>query len=449
MKKSDSITSIGIVGGGIAGITAAIKLAKSGHFSVTVFEKEEEIGGLSSTYHWQDLACDRFYHVILPADLYLLQLIRDLGLESGLFWTKTMSGFYGDGHLVSLSSMRDFIRFPFLSLGQKFRLGLGILYANRIQTPYNLDSISARMWLTRLFGVGIYEKIWEPLLRSKFGDASDRVAASLVWATIKRLYGTRRSVEKQEVMGHVQGGYKTIFEAAGRMLHNLGAKILSGVRIEKVAIDRQNRKILVASASGRFQFDRLLMTSPCEEALQIIEDDKQNPYWQCLAQIEYLGVICLFLVLKRQLSPYYVINLLDRTLPFTGIVESTNVISPGNFGGRYLVYLPKYVGRDDPFINVSDREISSHFLEGLKQVFPDLNESDILHKRIFREKYVQPVLDIGFSKKQVGFRTPMPGVYLVNSSMITDSTLNSNAMVRLAQQVAEAIIRDSVIQTAD
>ena len=440
--------SIGIVGGGIGGIAAAIRLAKSGRFSITIFEKEEEIGGLSSTYRWQDLTCDRFYHIILPTDSCLLQFIRDLGLESSLFWATTRSGFYGNGRLVSLSSTRDFLRFPFMSLWQKLRLGIGILYASRIQTPHKLDLMSARTWLTRLFGVGTYEEIWEPLLRSKFGDASDRVSAFLVWATIKRLYGTRSSVEKKEVMGHVQGGYKAIFDAARKNLHFSGAVILSGTKIEKVATDRRNRKILITSTSSRYEFDRLLITSPCDEVLRIIEDDKENPYWQRLARIEYLGVICLFLVLKRRLSPYYIINLLDPALPFTGIIESTNVISPGSFGGRYLVYLPKYVTTDDPFVRISDREIRSRFLEKLNQVFPDLNENDILHERIFREKYVQPVPKIGFLGKRVGFRTPMPGVYLMNSSMISDSTLNNNAMVSLAGEVAEMIIRDTLLQMA-
>ena len=166
--------------------------------------------------------------------------------------------------------------------------------------------------------------------------------------------------------------------------------------------------------------------------------------YDILAQIEYLGVVCLLLVLKRRLSPYYVINLLDRALPFTGIVESTNVISPLNYGDRHLVYLPKYVTKDDPLVNLSEYEISSLFLEKLRRVFPDLNDKDILREKIFREKYVQPVLDLGYLERQVGFRTPVPCVYLVNSSMIANSTLNNNAIINLADKAADIIIKDDV-----
>jgi len=442
IHANNRLLSVAIIGCGIAGIAAALKLTEGG-FSVTVFEKESQIGGLSSSYVWQDLTCDRFYHVILPTDSDLLKFINNLGMESALFWEKTKSGFYGHRRLVSLSSMKDFLRFPFMTLREKLRLGLGILYANQIRHAEKLDSISARSWLTRIFGAQNYENIWEPLLRSKFGDAHDRVSAALIWATIKRLYGTRSSVEKKERLGYVQGGYKAVFEAARRRINESGGKILTSVNVEKAALNRQSGKIVVVANSRIFHFDRLLLTIPCQEALRIIEDNKEHPYWRRLGQIDYLGVICLLLVLKRRLSPYYVINLLDRTLPFTGIVESTNVISTASFRDRHLVYLPRYVMKDEPLLYMSDQEIWPLFFEKLRNVFPDLIGEDTLHKKIFREKYVQPVLNIGFLEKLVGFRSPLAGVYLVNSSLISDSTLNNNAMVNLAQKAAKTIIEDS------
>ena len=245
IQKEREPFSVGVVGGGITGIAAALKLAKSGYFSVTVFEKEKQIGGLSSTYVWEDLICDRFYHVILPRDIHLLQFIEDLGLKSSLYWRNTKTGFYGQGRLVSFSTMGDFLRFPFLSIQDKLRLGLGILYASRIGRPEKLDAISASQWLIRIFGPRIYESIWEPLLRSKFGDARDKISASLIWATIKRLYGSRGKVDKQEKLGYVQGGYKVVLEAARRRIEELGGRILTGANVEKAFLNKQNRKIIV------------------------------------------------------------------------------------------------------------------------------------------------------------------------------------------------------------
>ena len=59
--------------------------------------------------------------------------------------------------------------------------------------------------------------------------------------------------------------------------------------------------------------------------------------------IQYLGVICASILLKRPLSKYYVTNIIDSWTPFTGIIEMTALVDPKELGNRSLVYLPKYV----------------------------------------------------------------------------------------------------------
>ena len=227
MPESDHKKSLAIVGGGIIGLSAALELKKNDRYQVTIFEKESEIGGLSSYYQWKDMICDKFYHVILPNDKYTLEFVEKLGLKHALGWRKTEAGFYGSGKLVSLSSTLDFIRFPFLSLWQKFRLGLGILYSARIKDPSKLDRIFAQQWLIDVFGRKVYENIWKPLLRSKLGEASERTSAAFIWANINRLYGARKSGSKQERMGYVRGGYHCILSAAKRILSEENVQILT------------------------------------------------------------------------------------------------------------------------------------------------------------------------------------------------------------------------------
>ena len=110
-------------------------------------------------------------------------------------------------------------------------------------------------------------------------------------------------------------------------------------------------------------FDRILLTVDCPEVLKIIDSRSfsNHEYRRQLKDVEYLDVICVFLVLRHSLSPYYVINLLDKDLPFTGIIEATNVVSSNHFGGRHIVYLPKYITHDDPLNERSEEEILDIF----------------------------------------------------------------------------------------
>jgi protoporphyrinogen oxidase len=437
MNSKNRRPSIAIIGGGMTGIAAALELAKGGLFQITLFEKERRLGGLNSSYQWQGLVCDRFYHVVLPIDNLMIDLIRQLGLEHRVHWRDAKSGFYGNGRLVSFSSTSDFIRFPFLSHWQKFRLGLGIFASSRIKDPGSLESLDLPRWMTQVFGLKVYKNFWEPLVRSKLGEAAPRTTAALMGATIKRLYGARSGARHKEKMGIIEGGALALQGAAEKKLNELGVDVRPGTPVGKIL--SQGKEIVLQISSGRRTFDKVLLTIPNPEILKIIQNADASMSWRRMLRTEYLGVICVLLLLKRSLSPYYVINLLDKSLPFTGIIESTNILSPESFGGRHLIYLPKYTTQADPLAKVSDGQIIDRFIDHLKKIFPHLKDEDILHSRLVRENYVQPIRPPLPAGHPLGFRTPLPGVFLANSSLIKNTTLNNNAALQIAKEVAALI----------
>src|SRR5215510_16252935 len=116
---------IGVLGGGITGLTAAFYLLRRGA-RVTLVESRPQLGGLATYFDFGPFKWDKFYHCILTSDAPLLQLINDLGLQDEMRWTETKVGFFAD-RLYSMSSTADFLRFPLLSMWEKFRLGLGVL----------------------------------------------------------------------------------------------------------------------------------------------------------------------------------------------------------------------------------------------------------------------------------------------------------------------------------
>ena len=190
--------AIAVVGGGISGLAAASELAKPGSFRVVLFEKEARLGGLSGYHEWRDISFDRFYHVILSTDRHLLAYIREIGLDSGLFWRTTRTGFFAQSRLTSLSSVTDYLKFPFLKPMEKLRLGAGILFAAHLVKSGQLDGLTAPEWLEKTFGREVFLKIWNPLLRSKLGEAAGSAPAAFIQATIKRLYGARSVWKKRE-----------------------------------------------------------------------------------------------------------------------------------------------------------------------------------------------------------------------------------------------------------
>ena len=85
--------SVGIVGGGILGMTAAYRLALAG-VRVALYERSADLGGLVGCFDFDGRPVDRFYHVILPADDRTRGLATELGLGDRFRFRPSKVGFY-------------------------------------------------------------------------------------------------------------------------------------------------------------------------------------------------------------------------------------------------------------------------------------------------------------------------------------------------------------------
>jgi protoporphyrinogen oxidase len=429
--------NIGILGGGITGLTTAYYLLRSGH-RVTVLEGRQQVGGLATYFDFGPFAWDKFYHCILSSDRPLLGLIDDLGLTPELRWTETKVGFFTGQGFYSLTTTVDFLKFPILTPWEKFRLGLGVLRISRIRDGKKLESVRVSDWLVRVFGRGNYEKMWGPLLRCKLGACREEASAAFIWATIFRLYSTRdKGVSQKERLGYVRGGYRVVF---GRLLDEI--KKMDGIVRTDSPVHRLGADptggVELRTATETLHFDRVIVTTP-SHIFDKLAAGLTAEYRQRLKEVKYLGMVCVVLVLKRRLTPYYVTNLTDKEVPFTGVIEMTNLISQEETAGRYLVYLPKYTAPDDSLFESSDEQVWTLFRSSLQRMFPDLKEDDIERRFVFREKLVQPLPVLNYSERVPPMESPIPGVLLANTTQIINSTLNNNEMVKIAKTAVDSV----------
>jgi protoporphyrinogen oxidase len=431
---------VGILGGGITGLTAAFYLLHAG-YQVTVLEGRPQVGGLATYYDFGPFYWDKFYHVILTSDRPLLRLVDDLGLTQELRWTETKVGFFTGQGFYSMTTSMDFLKFPVLSLWEKFRLGLGVLWASRIKDGKDLEAIPIAEWLIRIFGRGNYEKMWEPLLKCKLGSCREEASAAFIWATIFRLYSTReKGVSQKEKMGYVRGGYRTVFTRMIEEIEKLGGKIETATPVEEVAVD-SGGQVCVKTPRETLSFDRVIATAPShiiEKMMPTLSAD----YRARLHEVKYLGMVCVVLLLRQKLTPYYVTNLTDNDVPFTGVIEMTNLISTEEIKGRHLVYLPKYTAPGDPLFEASDDLVWELFRKSFQRMFPNLQEDDIEKRLVFREKLVQPLPVLHYSDRVPPIETNLKGVMVANTTQIINSTLNNNEMVKIARSAVDRILEE-------
>ncbi len=428
----------GIVGGGIMGMTLAHRLSQQGH-EVTIFEAAPELGGLVSSWKMGEIEWDKFYHVILLSDFKTRSILKDIGLDDRIEWVETKTGFYIKGKLYSMSDIIEFLKFPALNLIDKFRLGLTILIASRIKNWKRLEKITVTSWLKKWSGKKAYNKIWLPLLRAKLGDSYKSTSAVFIWATIQRLYGARKSGLKKEMFGFVTGGYKTVIESFKKTLINEGVTIKTNCTATEIKKSLAGKQCISLN-NGTFQeFDEVIVTLPssvsaglCKE-LTAIEKEKLN-------KIEYLGVICMAVLLNKSVSDFYITNITDENIPFTGVIEMSALVNKKYLGGNALIYLPKYVLQNDPLFYKSDQELKDYFIDSFKKMYPDFTDENIKFAGIARAKHVITVARLNYSNDLPGVKTSIPGLYIINTSHIIDGTLNVNETIKVAEAKLEEIL---------
>jgi len=440
-----------VVGGGMLGMTTALRLAQKGH-KVTLFEAAEHFGGLADAWQLGDITWDRHYHVTLLSDSHFRKVLSELELDDDMEWVETKTGFFTNGRLHSMSSSWEFLTFPPLSLWSKFRLGLTIFVGSKIKNWKRLEGMLVADWLTKWSGKKTFEKMWLPLLRSKLGENYKKTSAAFIWATIARLYAARRTGLKKELFGYLPGGYARLLDSFEQHLKDSGVILQPGCGIRQIkSLEGGAVELTVQSSAASADepsletFDGVVATVPSGIIPRMIpgltKDEAKRHH-----QIEYQGIVCASLLLKKPLAEYYVTNITDGNAPFTGVIEMTTLVDREEFNGHSLVYLPYYVPQDDPIFEQTDEAIKEQSLAGLEsmypefEMYPEFDRNDLVEFRVSRVKRVMAISTLNYSESLPPMKTTVPNVFVVNSAQIVNGTLNVNETIKLAESAVEEML---------
>lgn len=424
-------------------MTLAHRLAQQGK-KVTLYEAAPYLGGVASAWTLGDIVWDRHYHVILLSDQFLRSILNELNLEGDLQWVETRTGFYTDSKLYSMSNAIEFLKFPPLGLIDKFRLGATIFYASRVKNWRKLENILVADWLARWSGKRTFTKIWLPLLKAKLGDNYKKASAAFIWAIIARMYAARRAGMKKEMFGYVPGGYARILKEFGELLIRDQVCIELGQSVTKVSGDDTD-KVLVELADGRRrQFDQVAITAPAPVAARVCQG-LSAAETNLLNGIEYQGIICASLLLSEPLATFYITNITDPWVPFTGVIEMSALVDRKQFNGNTLIYLPKYVACDSTDFDIPDEILKERFLGALERMYPNFNRRTLLSFKVSRVRYLLPISTLNYSQRVPPVATSIRGVHLVNSAHIVNGTLNVNETILVAERAAAQFALESAM----
>ena len=436
---------VGIIGAGATGLPAAYDILRAGHEAI-VYERAPFIGGHASTFDVGGQRLERGYHHWFTSDTDIVELVEEIGLGHTIRWIDSTVGTLNEGRIYDFVTPLDLLRFKPLSLSSRFRLGLMTLYLQRQKDWRKYEGVTAAEWLRRHGGQSVYDGFWGPMLRGKFGERyHDQVSMAWVWGKIKTRVKSRDKSMVREKLGYPMGSFGMVFDRLADRIRELGGEVHTSASVNRILVDdgrTSGLEVRLGDAEPTEEsFDAVLATTPSPVFTRLMPPLPEE-YQSRLDRARYMSAVLIVLVLRRPLSHVYWLNVADRSIPFVGVIEHTNLIGPEHYGGQHIVYLSNYLTTDNPLYGMSHEELLDEYLPHLKKVNPEFDLDWIETSYHHRVDGAQPVIGVNYSRHIPDHRTPFAGVYLANTTQIYPEDRGTNYSVRMGRQVARMIMDD-------
>lgn len=295
---------IGIIGAGPAGLSAAVALKQLGHTDVTVLERQDAVGGKcrSRTVDGEQVEAGAIY--VLPHYPHVERLARRLDVP--------LVPSFGFTHRDAEGRERPFgVAPPSISLGAKVaeygRFGRALLrHWQVLRRPLGeIDPEHVRA-LALPFGEWVqqlrlehFHEVAYPLFRSfGFGYEEQQVPALYVFHVLPQLAPGGNFARLWDLstlrLQHVGPGYAQLWQ---RLVERERLDVRTGVQLTRV--QRSDLGAHVETSAGTFDFDRLIVAAPPNEALGFLDATAEErrlfskvrwlDVWQLTLRLEGVG----------------------------------------------------------------------------------------------------------------------------------------------------------------
>lgn len=426
MKKK-----IAIVGGGVMGLTLAYELVKTGH-EVTVFERDDRVGGMSASFDFDGLIIERYYHFFCKPDIPIFELLRELGIGHLLKWKDTQMGFFYEGKLYKWGNPAALLFFPRLGLISKIRFGLQVFLSVKRDRWDKLDRITAARWAKNWTGKRAYDVLWDSLLRLKFHWFHDQISAAWVWRRLRRVGRSRKNMFT-ETLAYLEGGVERFLAALQNKITTGGGKVFLRANVMKINIEKNKVTGLVVNGEEHL-FDAVVTTVPLPYIPRIIPGLPKEVIKK-YERLDNIGVVCVLLKLSSPLTGNFWLNISDSAIELPGLIEFSNL----NPLPEKLVYFPFYLHRTDEKFSKSDQYFIDSVVGYCKRINKNFDESWVLGQRVHRYEYAQPVCPPGFLQGLPPIKTVIDGLYVMDTSYYYPEDRSISESVKAAREIAARI----------
>jgi len=439
------LRTVVVVGGGLAGLSAACALADAG-YQVRLLEKRRYLGGRASSYEHPGTGevIDNCQHVLLGNCVNLIDLYHRLEVSDAIRWFDRMTFVEPGGRRsilqpgflpAPLHDMPAFLRAAAFSFSDKLAIGRG-LSAFIAGIPQDSEENFAH-WLDRHGQTRrAIERFWKPVLVSALNEDPEHMSVHYAGQVI------RKSLLLSPGAGRF--GVPTIplsdlYSRAINYLQTRGGEVHLSAAPESFEWSDETRQWTVTAREQSFTSDAIVLALAFEGLSKLMPALPQNPEAAQLAKnLERFGhspITGIHLWFDREITDLEHAILLDATIQW--LFHKSRLQKRGEQGS----YIELVVSASKSLVEMQRQEIIDLALKELAEFFPAVAQAKLIKAAVVKEVRatysIRPQLDL-IRPTAV---SPWPHIFLAGDWVATGWPATMEGAVRSGYLAAEAVSR--------
>ncbi len=424
-------TDVVIVGGGLAGLTAASYLARAG-VAVTLFEKATKLGGRAATSLHDGYAFNRGIHALYTGG-DTEEVLRQLGIAYQGHSPQAVHVF-SQGKLypfpTGLSSLLSNRLFDF---GDKLELMCMFATLPRLHAQ-DFARMSIQEWLERTLKRALPRQFMSNFACTNvYSAALDLISAEVL---VRKL-----QLSLKHPILYIDGGWQTLVDGLRTKAEQAGARIMSGTRVEAVEYqDGQVRGVRLRDG-GTIRASAVILATAPAEAVKLIDDGTYEPLRRIVDPLVPAQVACLDVALRRLPDPRHAV-VQDMEGPrFISAQSLYAQIAPE---GGALIHVLKLLDFTHPTDPREDERDLENLLDAVQPGWRDELVKHIYLPRIEALGMLPTVSAGGYAGRPSPLVPGIAHLYLagdwIGDGFLADPSFTS------ARQVAHMILQDETVR---
>jgi squalene-associated FAD-dependent desaturase len=381
--------SVLIIGGGFAGLSAAVALCERG-FAVTVLERRNHLGGRA--YSFTDPTTgdtvDNGQHLFMGCYDQTIAFLKKIGcLEKLKFQERTQIDFLDAENGIDafvcpplpapLHVLAGLFKLKGLTLGDKLRAFN--LSGTLRGTAKTNGALTVSDWLKQLKqSDNISERFWTPMVVATLNESPDVASAQMLIKVLQQAFGGGREAS---AIGISSVGLSDLYtQGALRFIESHGGDIRLFAQVNKILV-REHRAIGVELKNGESLIADYVLSTVTPNVLREILDEplRQNEF-AYLEKLNSSAIVSINLWFDRPVTERKFIGLIGTEIQW---LFNKDAISATANHSHHLALIISAANR---YVNHTKNQLIDLALRDLHHLIPQSREANVLHSTIVKER---------------------------------------------------------------